>query len=468
MSNNCTNICVNTNKQCKACPLSCSKPVNQCMPKPTPTCPIRSQNCNERVPTCTNMPQPVSPPNPALNLDGENCLSCYANRTLLTKPSDLNSVLVSLTNPQLKTFLTTPLVLPTCDANKAQYVVDPPVTPLPAAKCAFPPVPPSPIPVGNRRVLIVGGAKGLGKATAQYLSANGFNVIATSSHPDCYPPLPPGTRYVLSKQALDVRLESCVNEFFDRVIRPLGSLDAMLFFPGVQGAFLHESTGDDLRNMLELKLFGFQRCAKAAIPYLRNGVNPRVISFSSVGGGESYFVFSNAGYTISNHALVMLNDNLMLEERILYGCNQITNPITFSVVEPEVILSTIALYQEFKPSNVDLNNIWLDFSLSLFGCAQAGGLASLGFPAYDPIYVAQDMYNILVAPQPAVRYLVGNPSGVIPGPTGPLSYPEWLQYVNTVSQDELISSYIIPSFAPFINTPTINLLKSISYSIYFT
>lgn len=429
------------------------------------------QSCSQnlRLPFCSNLPQPISPPDPSLNLDGENCLSCYLKRKLVTKASDLNSVIVSLTNPELKQFLTTPLTLPTCDAAKAQYVVDPPVNPLPAAKCAFPPVPTDPIPVANRRILVIGGAKGIGKTVAEYLSENGFEVIATSSHPDCYPPLPPGTKYTLSKQALDVRTESCVNAFFDRVIRPLGVIDGMIFLPGMHSAgLLHDYTGDDLRNALELKIFGFQRCVKAAIPYLRKGQNPRVITFSSIGGGESTFGFAAAAYSIPYHAIVMQNDNFMLEERILYGCNEISNPITFSIVEGIVTKSTIGLYQQLKPSQKDINNIWVNYSFSFDGCLQANGLASFGVQAYDPIYIAIDMYNILRAKQPAVRYLTGNPNGVIPGVTGPVSYPEYLQYANTVSQDELLNTSIIPIPGVIVNTATINLLKSITYSIYFT
>lgn len=348
-------------------------------------------------------------------------------------------------------------------------MVDPPVNPLPAAKCAYPPVPVDPIPVANRRVLVIGGAKGIGKVTAQYLSERGFNVIATSSHLDCYLPLPPGTKYTLSQQALDVRTESCVNDFFDKVIRPLGSLDAMIFLPGIHGGgLLHDYTGDDLRNASEVKIFGFQRCAKAAIPYLRNGINPRVLCVSSIGGGESYFGFGDPAYAIAYHAIVMQNDNLMLEERILYGSNQISNPITFTIVEGQPIKSTIGLYQLLKSSSRNIDDRWVNYSMTFFGALQSNGLASFGVPVSEPIYAAIDFYNILIAKQPAVRYLMGDPLLTIPGPTGPLHYPEFLQYVNTISQDDLLNTYIIPQAGVLVNTPTINLLKSITYSIYFT
>lgn len=94
----CPKVCETSRNKCRGY-TDCFRNNNHCIPSCPPVSSVRCQNCNVKLPYCSNLPQPISPPNPALSLDGENCLSCYLNRTLLTKPSDLNSVLISLTNP---------------------------------------------------------------------------------------------------------------------------------------------------------------------------------------------------------------------------------------------------------------------------------------------------------------------------------------------------------------------------------
>lgn len=403
----------------------------------------------------------------ALSLDGQNCTACLSKKSVKNSPMNLNSSTITLSRRRLKRFLKKHITLPKINLEKAQYKLDPPISVLPAAKCTYPPIPINKIPINNRKVLIVGGAKGLGKATAEYLSHKGFDVIATSSHPNCYKPLHKDAKYRLSKIPLDIREENSVNRFFNMEIS--GGLDSMILFPGIHGGgILSDYTGDDLKNALELKVFGFHRCVHAAIPFLRKGNNPRIISCSSFNGGSSYGGVFDSCYAISNAALVIWNDNLMTEERLLYGAGEINNPITFTLLEPVVLKSTIGLYQYFCPHNeTEDSNVWLNSSMSVIGAIQAGGMPNI-FPAYDPKYIGVDIYNILRSPQPSVRYISGPKDALgFKGPGNLIPYPELHQYYNTISPDALLNEYTIPISVGGLNTSTINNAKDISLKIYF-
>ena len=140
----------------------------------------KSKYCNK----CYSLPQPRNPANPNLSLEGQNRKACINKEPFITTTCDLNMNLDILNNSEFKALLSTPISLPIINPNKLEYKIEPAITTPSHTDFVYPPVPTNPLPVANRHVLVVGGAKGIGKTVAKYLSENGFNVIASSSTPN--------------------------------------------------------------------------------------------------------------------------------------------------------------------------------------------------------------------------------------------------------------------------------------------
>lgn len=420
---------------------------------------------------CKDLPQPPNPVDPQLSLEGENCFCCYIDKDLPSASKNLNSNLECFKYKKLCKFLAKPITAPALDETKLFYTPNPALNVPACQKVVYPPDVPvaQQLSPSGRVVLIIGGAKGLGKATAEYLSENGFTVIATSSHPDCYEPLPPSAGYTLSKVALDVRSEESVKHFFNKVIKPIGKLNAMINFAGVHWVGpISGATAKDYDNCIQLKVIGSHRCAIHALPYLRQEPNSRVISLASVAGGENFISLFQGGYNVSNHALSMWSDNFMIEERMLYAANAITNPVTFTVVEPQIILSTIGTYLDYIPSQFQepIIKTYTENTHIEIAALQSGVGDVLGIVADPQSFVAEQMFNILVAPQPGVRYIVGNPETTVPTTIGPLTWAQITQVFNTISQDDVIN-LVLENDAPIVgSTAVMNFLRQGLQQIY--
>src|SRR5665213_621010 len=132
-----------------------------------------------------------------------------------------------------------------CKENKKcsnQHLPPPPIPdpnlPFPTAEVFTYVEPCLPVPgclpnLAGKKVLVIGGSRGMGKATAITFSQAGAIVTATSRTPPAYPLYPndlylpdpppggfvtaPGT-LVLSPIRIDVRIQSSVDDFFDTVV----------------------------------------------------------------------------------------------------------------------------------------------------------------------------------------------------------------------------------------------------------
>ena len=147
--------------------------------------------------------------------------------------------------------------------------------------------------LAGRRAIVTGGSKGLGKAIAAELSAEGVSVVICSRHADEVA----ATAAELTKQlaaagpgagavvamTCDVTDPDQVTTFVDAAVSALGGLDILVnnaggARPGQFGTL----TDDDWHADIEVKLFSQIRCTRAALPRLRRSTAPRVININAV------------------------------------------------------------------------------------------------------------------------------------------------------------------------------------------
>ncbi len=150
----------------------------------------------------------------------------------------------------------------------------------------------------NKNVLVSGASSGLGRAVAEYLASNGYNVYAgaRSFGNGAEPP-------ALCKGVyLDVTDEKCVKNAVDGIINECGELFALVncaaFF--TMGS-CEEVPADELSSILNTNFLGDVRTVQAVLPYFRKQGYGRIINFSSINGLLA-IPFQGA-YTASKHAV---------------------------------------------------------------------------------------------------------------------------------------------------------------------
>ena len=147
--------------------------------------------------------------------------------------------------------------------------------------------------LAGRRAVVTGGSKGIGKAIAAELLAEGAAVAICSRHPDELE----ATAAELIKLAADAAAGSVlampcdvtdpgqVTAFAGAAADALGGLDILVNNAGgARPGQFATLTDEEWHTDIETKLFSQIRCTRAALPYLRQSSAPRVININAVYG----------------------------------------------------------------------------------------------------------------------------------------------------------------------------------------
>jgi len=144
----------------------------------------------------------------------------------------------------------------------------------------------------GRRAVVTGGSKGLGKAIAAELLAEGASVAICSRHADeleeaaaelrAAAGLEQHARRLLAVPC-DVTDPAQVTDFIAAATAALGGLDILVNNAGgaKPGRFA-ALTDDDWHDDIEVKLFSQIRCIRAALPHLRSSAAARVININAL------------------------------------------------------------------------------------------------------------------------------------------------------------------------------------------
>jgi len=147
--------------------------------------------------------------------------------------------------------------------------------------------------LAGRRAIVTGGSKGIGKAIAAELVAEGVVVTICSRHPDELDATAAELVKQLAGEATgsvlampcDVTDPGQVTAFVEAATAAMGGLDILVNNAGAAkpGQFA-TLTDDDWRTDIETKLLSQIRCTRAALPHLRQSSAPRVININAVYG----------------------------------------------------------------------------------------------------------------------------------------------------------------------------------------
>ena len=146
--------------------------------------------------------------------------------------------------------------------------------------------------LAGRRAIVTGGSKGLGKAIAAELIAEGAAVAICSRHAGELEAaaaelarLPAAEPGAVRAMACDVTDPGQVTEFIEAAVTALGGLDILVNNAGgARPGQFATLTDDDWHADVDTKLMSQIRCTRAALPHLRHSKAPRIININAVYG----------------------------------------------------------------------------------------------------------------------------------------------------------------------------------------
>lgn len=141
----------------------------------------------------------------------------------------------------------------------------------------------------DRVAIITGGSEGIGLATAIRFAREGAAVVICARRPDV---LEGAAAEIRSRSSApvtavtaDVTRQEDVDHLFETAVREHGGVDILVNNAGRAAAGAFETVTDAMwHDDLELKLFGAVRCARAAIPLMRQRGGGRIINLTIPGG----------------------------------------------------------------------------------------------------------------------------------------------------------------------------------------
>jgi NAD(P)-dependent dehydrogenase (short-subunit alcohol dehydrogenase family) len=173
-----------------------------------------------------------------------------------------------------------------------------------------------------KTVFITGASSGIGKATAQRFSKEGWNVVATMRNPGDGKDLEGDIVLLARLDLLDAdSIASAVSAARER----FGAIDVLVNNAGY-GAYgpLEATPMEAIRRQFEVNFFGLIEVTKAVLPGMREQKSGAIINVSSVGGRMTY-PFGTL-YHSSKWAVEGLSEAMDIEARIFGGRVKIVEP----------------------------------------------------------------------------------------------------------------------------------------------
>lgn len=256
----------------------------------------------------------------------------------------------------------------------------------------------------RRSVLITGASRGLGRAIAMRVAANGFHVWAGVRSPEAKAELEEVARassLPVRALLLDVTSEQSVLTACQTIRETDGRLYGLVNNAGVTGrAFFEDYPEDMIRRIFEVNLFGVMRVTRIALPLLRANGSGRIVNISSIGGriGSN----SVAPYVASKFGLEGFSESLAIELTPFR--------IAVSVVSPGIIKTDI--WDEGNRILAEARNSHSPY-YQYFWRMEAYADRLLKSSRLQPEDVAVKVASILTERSPKLRHVVGNRAALV-------------------------------------------------------
>jgi NAD(P)-dependent dehydrogenase (short-subunit alcohol dehydrogenase family) len=245
----------------------------------------------------------------------------------------------------------------------------------------------------SRPVLITGCSTGIGRATAERLADDGWNVHATARRLDAIEDL---AKRGCKTRELDVTDERSMEKAVAEVTKD-GPIGALINNAGYsQSGAIETIPMDSVRRQFETNVFGLMRMCQLALPGMRGAGSGRIVNLSSMGGK---LTFPGGGvYHATKHAVEALSDALRFEVKG-FGIDVV-------IIEPGLIITEFGETANASIGAVEEHGPYAKFNADVgrvTANAYTGPMARFGA---GPEAVAGKISKALTARRPSTRYTV--------------------------------------------------------------
>jgi len=145
---------------------------------------------------------------------------------------------------------------------------------------------------GTKTVLITGASSGIGKATAEFFAARGWNVAATMRTPAKAQFAGDGNDRI-KVYRLDVTDEASIAEAVAAVIADFGRIDVLVNNAGYGLVGVFEAmTPEQVRRQFDTNVLGVMNVTRAVLPQMRAQQDGCIVNVASVAGRMSLPLYS--------------------------------------------------------------------------------------------------------------------------------------------------------------------------------
>jgi NAD(P)-dependent dehydrogenase (short-subunit alcohol dehydrogenase family) len=190
--------------------------------------------------------------------------------------------------------------------------------------------------LGNKTILIIGGAMGIGRATAKICAERGGTVIIA----DIDTAAGEQTARELNVTFIPVNVtdEESVKKLFAQIEQLHGHLDVLIQTAGVlKGAYLpiEDFTVEMWRTVQDVNVLGTFLCVKHAVPLLKKSVRGVIVLTSSIAAtaGSSSYAYGTSKGGVSSLGITMANKLAEFNIRVnVVSPGNITSNMKLSVI----------------------------------------------------------------------------------------------------------------------------------------
>ncbi|MCC6286388.1 MAG: NAD(P)-dependent oxidoreductase [Chitinophagaceae bacterium] len=169
----------------------------------------------------------------------------------------------------------------------------------------------------GKTVFITGASRGIGKAIALKLAADGAQVVIASKSVEENPKLG-GTIYSVAKEVAeagggalpvqcDIRFEYQVENAVAKTIEVFGGIDILINNASAISLTTIEKTEPRRFDLMhDINVRGTFFVSKACIPYLKKGINPHILNLSPPVNMQPKWFGAHLAYTLSKYNMSMI------------------------------------------------------------------------------------------------------------------------------------------------------------------
>jgi citronellol/citronellal dehydrogenase len=169
----------------------------------------------------------------------------------------------------------------------------------------------------NKTVLITGGTRGIGKAMALKLAAEGANIVIAAKSVEENPKLG-GTIYTAAAEIeaaggkalavqCDIRFEDQIQNVIDKAVEKFGGIDILINNASAISLTSTEQTEAkrfDLMHSINVR--GTFLVTKACVSHLKKSANPHILTLSPPINMDPKWFEKHVGYTLTKYSMSMM------------------------------------------------------------------------------------------------------------------------------------------------------------------